>query len=80
MDEKKQEILPRYAFKRSLVGEGEFRTERLGIENIHPSYNDYSQNMIINEMKEEMLYVNDEPADARTFENLKEEIYELPDG
>jgi len=31
-------------------------------------------------MKEDMLFVSDEPADERAYESLKEEVYELPDG
>jgi len=31
-------------------------------------------------MKEEMLYVSDDPADDRAMDGVKEEIYELPDG
>jgi len=36
--------------------------------------------MIINELKEDMLYVHDETLEDRVAENLKEESYELPDG
>jgi len=36
--------------------------------------------MIINEMKEDMLLVNDDPAEERTYQNIKDENYELPDG
>lgn len=36
--------------------------------------------MIVNELKEDMLYVHDEPADARILANVKDETYELPDG
>ena len=62
------------------MGEGEFRTERLQVQGVHPTYNEYSQGLILNEMKEDMLFVSDEPADERAYESLKEEVYELPDG
>lgn len=83
MNDLKQEIVPRYAFKKTLVndnGQESFKLTSLPAEGVHPTYREYCQNMIINEIKEDMMFVHDEGADERTFENCKEEKYELPDG
>ena len=39
--------------------------------NVHPSYYQYSKEEIIRDMKEEILYVSEEPVDDRALETIR---------
>jgi len=47
---------------------------------VHPSYYQWSKEEIVKDMKEEMLYVSEDPVDERSLETIRALNYELPDG
>lgn len=47
---------------------------------VHPSYYQWCKEEIVRDMKEEMLYVSEDPIDERSLETIRSMTYELPDG
>ena len=77
------EVLPRFAFKKKLQnlnGAENFDLTRLDTSQVHPSYYQWSKEEIAKDMKEEMLYVSEDPVDERSLETIRPQNYELPDG
>jgi hypothetical protein len=81
--DKKVEILPRFAFKKKLHnvnGQEGFDLTRLDTSGVHPSYYHWCKDEIVRDIKEEVLYVSEEPVDDRSLETIRSTTYELPDG
>lgn len=47
---------------------------------MHPSYYNWSKEEIVRDVKEEVLYVSEDPIDERSLETIRSQTYELPDG
>lgn len=83
---RKTEVLPRFAFKKKLInsssgtGQEGFDLTRLDTSNVHPSYHTWCKEEIVRDVKEEVLYVSEEPLDDRGLETIRSQTYELPDG
>jgi Actin len=81
--DRKVEVSPRFSFKKKLYnnnGSEAFELSRLDTGNVHPSYYQWCKEEIVREMKEELLYVSEDPVDARAMETIRSQSYELPDG
>jgi len=72
--EKQIAILPRYAFKKKFQnanGQEYFDITRLDTSGVHPSYSQWAKEEIVRDMKEEMLYVSEDPVDERSLETIR---------
>ena len=72
--DKEIDILPRYAFKRKLKnqnGQDYFEMHKFDTSKVTQSYAQWSKEEIIREMKEEMLYVSEDPIDERSMEQIR---------
>ena len=81
--ERKLEILPRFAFKKKLYnsnGQEGFEVNKVDCSGVHPSYYQWCKEEIVRELKEEILYVSEDPLDERSLETIRSQSYELPDG
>lgn len=81
--EKRVEIAPRFSFKKRLYnsnGQEAFEVTRLDTAGVHPSYYQWCREEIVRDVKEEVLYVSEDPIDDRSLETIKSQTYELPDG
>jgi actin-related protein len=81
--DKKVEVLPRFAFKKKLfnnAGQEGFELQRLDTSGVHPSYYQWCKEEIVRDVKEDVLYVSEEPVDDRSLETIRSQNYELPDG
>jgi actin-like protein 6A len=81
--EKKVEVAPRFSFKRRLYnnnGQEAFDVTRLDVSGVHPSYYNWCKEEIVRDVKEEVLYVSEDPIDERSLETIRSQTYELPDG
>ncbi len=81
--EKKIDILPRFAFKKKLynnAGQEGFDLQKFDTSAVHPSYYNWCKEEIVRDVKEEVLYVSEEPVDDRSLETIRSQSYELPDG
>lgn len=47
---------------------------------VHPSYYNWCKEEIVRDVKEEILYVSEDPLDDRSLETIRTQTYELPDG
>lgn len=77
------ELLPRFSFKKkfqNINGVDSFDVTRLDSSQVHPSYYQWSKEELVRDMKEEMLYVSEDPIDDRSLETIRAQSYELPDG
>lgn len=71
---RKTEILPRFSFKKKLInnnGQEGFDLTRLDTSGVHPSYSNWCREEIIRDVKEEVLYVSEEPLDDRGLETIR---------
>ena len=81
--EKKIPIIPRFAFKKKLInnnGTEGFEIAKLDTSGVYSSYNNWCKEDIVNNLKEEMLYISEDPIDERGMETIRSQTYELPDG
>ena len=81
--EKGMEVLPRFAFKKKFSSTSEreqFEVMKVDFSSVHPSYYQWCKEEILRDMKEEMLYVSEDPVDERSLETIRQTNYELPDG
>lgn len=81
--ERKIEIAPRYSFKKKLYnnnGTEGFDIVRHDTAGVHPSYANWCKEELVRDVKEEVLYVNEDPIDERSMETIRSTQYELPDG
>jgi len=65
--DQKTEVKPRFTFKRkfkNVDGQEEFETTNIEAPLVDPTYYRWSQMQILNEIKEEMLYVAEEPVEG----------------
>jgi actin-related protein len=72
--DKKIEILPRFAFKKKLfnnAGQEGFDLQRLDTSGVHSSYTNWCKEEIVRDVKEEVLYVSEEPVDDRSLETIR---------
>ena len=72
--EKKFDISPRYSFKKKLYnnnGVEGFEVLRLDSAGVHPSYAQWCKEEIVRDLKEEVLYVSEDPIDERSMETVK---------
>ena len=80
---KKVDVAPRFSFKKKLYnnnGQEGFDVQRLDFSQVHPSYYNWCKEEIVRDVKEELLYVSEEPVDDRGLETIRSQTYELPDG
>ena len=80
---KKIEVNPRFSFKKRLVknnGQEGFDVTKVDSSQVHPSYLNWAREEIVRDVKEEVLYVSEEPVDDRALETIRSQTYELPDG
>lgn len=80
---KKVEVAPRFSFKKKLFnnnGQEGFDVTRIDSSQVHPSYYNWCKDEIVRDVKEEVLYVSEEPVDDRALETIRSQTYELPDG
>jgi hypothetical protein len=71
---RKTEILPRFSFKKKLInnnGQEGFDLTRLDTSGVHTSYSNWCREEIIRDVKEEVLYVSEEPLDDRGLEIIR---------
>lgn len=88
--ESKAPIKPRFSFKKTIKQpEGPDFFTVTPVENplVHQSYYKYCQNNIVNDLKEQILYVSEEPTQTSTQQdvqrfatNIRTKDFELPDG
>jgi hypothetical protein len=81
--DKRIDIAPRYSFKKRLYnnnGTEAFDVQRLDSKGVHPSYAAWCKEEIVRDLKEELLYVSEDPIDDRSIETVRAAPYELPDG
>jgi hypothetical protein len=57
-----------------------FDLTKLDVTGVNPSYYNWCKEDIVRDMKEEMLYVSEDPVDERSLETIRSMQYELPDG
>jgi len=77
------EVAPRFSFKKRFFnnnGQEGFDVTRVDTSHVHPSYYNWSKEEIVKDVKEEVLYVSEEPVDDRAYETIRSQTYELPDG
>jgi len=78
------QIKPRFSFKRSfknIEGQEVFETTPIETPNVHSSYTSWAKMRIVNDIKEELLYVAQEPlAGLGANQSVRTSTYELPDG
>ena len=80
---KKLSIAPRFSFKKKLInnsGQEGFEVTPLDTTGVHPSYYNWCKEEIVRDLKEEMLYVSEDPVDDRSLDTIRSSTYELPDG
>ncbi len=81
--DKRIEIAPRFSFKKKLYnnnGTEAFDIVRLETAGVHPSYFNWCKEELVRDIKEEVLYVSEDPIDDRSIETVRSTQYELPDG
>jgi Actin len=54
--------------------------QRFDTSGVHASYYHWCKEEIVRDVKEEVLYVSEEPVDDRSLETIRSQSYELPDG
>ena len=72
--DKKTEILPRFAFKKKLynnAGQEGFELQRFDTSSVHSSYAQWCKEEIVRDVKEEVMYVSEEPLDDRSLETIR---------
>lgn len=72
--EKKLDIAPRYSFKKKLYnnnGQEGFEITRLDTTGVHPSYYQWCKEELVRDVKEETLYVSEDPFDERGVETIR---------
>lgn len=82
--DQKSEVKPRFTFKRkfkNIDGQESFETTNIEAPHVDPTYYRWSQMQILNEIKEEMLYVAEEPVEGLGIvQQVRSQTVELPDG
>ena len=73
-------FLERRKYK-NVDGQESFETTSIEAPNVDPTYQRWSQMQIINELKEELLYVTEEPLEGiGAAQQIRSQNIELPDG
>lgn len=77
-----KEVRPRYSFKRKFKqvdGVDQCETTDVACSEVTTSYRDYCQRQILNDLKESLCYVAEEPCDSSNAATRTKD-FELPDG
>lgn len=72
--EKKIQIAPRYSFKKKLInnnGNEGFEITKVDTSGVHPSYAQWCKEELVRDLKEEVLYVSEDPVDERAMETVR---------
>jgi actin-like protein 6A len=72
--DRKLDVAPRFTFKKKLYnnnGQEGFEILRQDFSGVHPSYHRWCKEEIVRDMKEEVLYVSEDPLDDRSLETIR---------
>lgn len=72
--ERRLDIAPRFTFKKKLYnnnGQEAFELQRIEAPGVHRSYYQWCKEEIVRDLKEELLYVSEDPVDERSLETIR---------
>ena len=84
LTEKAIDVKPRFTFSRKFKntdGVETFQTTPIEVQNCDPGFYKYSQMQIVKDLKEEFLFVSEEPLQGlNAAQSIRPQTLELPDG